>query len=82
MYIKNFFRSYHAFIVSTSLFHVANVRPQSSGEHSILIVNTDEQNRPWSSRPRLVRHFHFLDIFEERHFDVWAKGSDFLAMVE
>ena len=29
-----------------------NLRPQSSGEHSKLIVNTDEQIGPWSSRPR------------------------------
>ena len=35
-------------LFSTSLFHV---RPQSSGELSKLIVNTDEQNIQWSSRP-------------------------------
>ena len=29
-----------------------NLRPQSSGEHSKLIVITDEQNRSWSSRPQ------------------------------
>ena len=27
-------------------------------------------------------HFHFLDISEEGHSDVWAKSSDFLPMVE
>ena len=47
------------------------------------MVNTDKQIRPWSSRPQqLVGHFHFLNISEERHSDVGAKGSNFLPMVE
>ena len=31
---------------------------------------------------QLVGHFHFLNISEERHSDVWAKGSNFLPVVE
>ena len=34
------------------------------------------------SSQQLVRHFHFLNVSEERHSDVAAKGSNFLPIVE
>ena len=50
-------------------------------------TNTDAGGRQEQTKSnmekvfQLVRHFHFLDIPQKRTPDVWAKSSNFLAVV-
>ena len=63
------------------MFHEAE--PQSSGDKQILILVVDKNKQSSNMEKvfQLIRRFHFLDIPQKRTPDVWAKSSNFLAVV-